>query len=59
MNKSKDLIKEKEINVAINTCILVPEFVFNYFIFKFSKNNEIIKVLSEEEDDINDNKIIN
>lgn len=57
-NISKDLIKDMEINVDINTCILVPEFVFNYFIIKFSNNYEIIKVLSEDDNDINDNNNI-
>lgn len=35
VNISKDLLKNMEINADINTYILVPEFVFIYFIIKF------------------------
>ena len=40
--------KLKEIQANINCFIIIPEFVFNYFVNKNSLNYEYIKILNEE-----------
>ena len=52
--------KNKEYKVSIESLIIIPEFVYNYYLIKFNKNQPIIPNISlEEENEISsDYKII-
>ena len=50
---NKEFQRNNEINCNINSLILVPEFVYNYFIIKIKNNQHTLNY--KNEDEINDN----
>ena len=51
---NKEFQRNNEINCNINSLILVPEFVYNYFIIKIKNNQHTLNYKNEDENNDND-----